>query len=455
MKYEFPEGFLWGVATAATQVEGAAFADGKGPSIWDVFSRIPGKIKGGDTTDVTCDQYHLYEKDIQLMHELGVKSYRFSFSWSRIIPDGNGEVNPAGIAYYKKLIACLKKYDIVPNATIYHWDLPYSLQIMGGFGNRKIVDWYKHYVSVLFDYFGDDVDMWVTFNEPIAVYVGHANGVFAPGLKDECYARQCIHNLLVCHGEAVKMFRQRNFKKAKIGIVVDVWPHYPSRPGNPEDEALVTYNNECAGYGMLLHPLFLGGYSKELTAYMQEHDMMPAMEPGDFDTIKQKLDFYGLNFYNGIYDCAEIEKREITGEGGGNFQNESTEGMQKNQYDCEALYRVLHMLIDKYHIDIPIYLTENGVYAEDEQVEDGTIHDDARIAYLEEVLYWLHKGISDGIPVKGYFLWSLLDNWEWSAGFSLRFGIVRVDYGSQQRIIKDSGRWYSKVMKDNALEYAK
>ena len=185
MRYTFPKDFMWGVATAAAQIEGAAFEGGRGPSIWDVFSRLPGKIKNDGRPDVACDSYHLYEKDVALMKEMGVKTYRFSFSWPRIIPDGSGEVNPEGIRYYKELIACLKKNGIVPNATMYHWDLPYALQVKGGFGNREIITWFKHYAEVLLDNFGEDVDLWVTFNEPIAVYVGHALGFFAPGLQDE------------------------------------------------------------------------------------------------------------------------------------------------------------------------------------------------------------------------------------------------------------------------------
>ena len=294
---QFPKDFVWGVATAAAQIEGAAFEDGRGPSIWDVFSRLPGKIKYGGVPDVACDSYHNIERDVALLKELGVKAYRLSFSWSRILPEGTGEVNQAGIDYYKRLLTALKEAGIQVNATIYHWDLPYALQIKGGFGNREILGWYRNYASILFDNFGDLVDDWVTFNEPIATYVGHAKGFFAPGLTDEKYARQCIHHLLLCHGEAVKLFRTRQLP-GKIGIVVDVWKHYPARPDNAEDCALALVSNEIEGYGMFLHPLFLGGYSKVLTAYMEQNDLTPRMEPGDAEIICQKLDFYGLNFYN-------------------------------------------------------------------------------------------------------------------------------------------------------------
>lgn len=445
MKYEFPQDFLWGTATAAAQVEGAAFEDGRGPSIWDVFSRIPGKIGDGSTPDVACDQYHRFEEDIAIMKQMGIKSYRFSFSWSRILPEGTGEVNQAGIDYYKRLIGSLKENGIVPNATMYHWDLPYALQIQGGFGNREMVKWFTDYANILLDNFGQDVDLWVTFNEPIAVYVGHAYGFFAPGLKNEKYARQCLHNLLVCHGETVKLFREKKLQNARIGIVVDVWPHYPARPGNKKDEEMALYNNEIAGYGMFLHPLFLGGYSRELMRYMEEKDMTPRAEEGDFDTIHQRLDFYGLNFYNGIYDNAEpVEVQREADKAGGNFQD-------KPESHPEAVYQVLHMLVEKYKVDIPIYVTENGLPQEDSADLDGLLEDQERIDYIQQILIWTHKAMEDGIPVKGYYVWSLLDNFEWSAGYSMRYGLNYTDYRTLERIPKKSAGWYRDVIEKHGF----
>ena len=444
MKYEFPEHFIWGVATAAAQIEGAAFEDGRGASIWDVFSRIPGKIVGGGIPDTTCDSYHLYEKDIALMKKMGVKSYRFSFSWSRIIPDGTGEVNPKGITYYKKLIACLKENGIIPNATIYHWDLPYALQIQGGFGNRDIIKWFTYYVGVLLDNFGEDVAIWATFNEPIATYVGYAKGFFAPGLMNEKYARQALHHLLLCHGEAVKLFREYKFPNAKIGVVVDVWKHFPAREGNAEDEALALKNNEIEGYGMFLHPLFLGGYSKELLQYFEENELMPKTEEGDFDTICQKLDFYGLNFYNGLYDNAEELRRKEEEAKGGNYQD-------RPENHTEVLYDVLHMLIKKYEIDIPIYITENGVAQDDSEDVETMLNDQERIDYIKGVLIPLHKAMQEGIDVRGYYAWSLMDNFEWSAGFQARFGLHYTDYKTYERIPKKSAGWYAQVIAEHGF----
>ena len=441
MKIQFPESFVWGVATAAQQIEGAAFEDGRGPSIWDVFSRLPGKIKNGGIPDVACDSYHNIGRDVALLRELGVKAYRLSFSWSRILPDGVGRINQAGIDYYKRLLSALREAGIQVNATIYHWDLPYALQMKGGFGNRGIVEWYLNYASVLFDNFGDLVDYWVTFNEPIATFVGHARGFFAPGLNDEKYARQCIHHLLLCHGEAVRLFRGRGMH-SQIGIVVDVWKHYPARPGNPADIASALENNEIQGYGMFLHPLFLGGYSETLTVYMEKNGLTPKTEPGDMEIICQRLDFYGLNFYNGLYDNADEQR---TAAEGGNFQN-------RPELHLEAVYDVLHMLVEDYRIDIPIYITENGVAQDDTGDREAILNDGERIEYVAETLRHVRRAMDDGIDVRGYYLWSLMDNFEWSAGFAARFGLYYTDYEKLRMIPKKSAGWYHDVIANNGFE---
>ena len=448
MKYEFPKDFLWGVATASAQVEGAAFEDGKGATIWDVFCRLPGTIRDGNLMDVTCDQYHLYEKDIKLMKDMGVRSYRFSFSWARILPDGTGKINEKGLDYYRRLIRCLKDNGIVPNATMYHWDLPYALQLKGGWGNRDIVEWFKEYAAVLLDNFGKDVDIWVTFNEPIATYVGYGVGSFAPGLADEKYARQALHNLLVAHGEVVKLFREKNLPNAKIGIVVDIWRHYASRPGNAGDEALVLKGNEIAGYGWFLHALFLGGYSEALTKYMEEKGFTPRTEEGDFETISQKIDFYGLNFYNGIIDnvekMREIEQKQAAG---GNYQS-------RPEQHPEAIYDILHMLVEKYHVNVPIYVTENGYIHIDEgdKPAEYFLDDPDRIEYIRDVLQWIRRAMDDGIDVRGYYCWSLLDNFEWNAGFTMRYGLNYTDFRTLERIPKKSAGWYSQVIADNGFD---
>lgn len=446
MRYTFPKDFIWGVATAAQQIEGGMNEGGRGLSNWDVFSHIPGKIRLGGLPDVACDSYHLYERDVQMMKELGVRSYRFSFSWPRIIPDGSGKVNPEGIAYYKRLIACLKENGIVPNATMFHWDLPWALQVQGGFGNRNMVKWFTHYAEVLLDTFGDDVPLWVSFNEPIATYVGNAKGFFAPGLEDEAYARQCIHNLLLCHGETVKLFRRKALKDAQLGIVVDVWKHYPARPDNADDVRSAVFNNEIEGYGMFLHPLFLGGWSEPLTRYMAERRLTPRVEPGDFDIIREPIDFYGLNFYNGLYDNVEEgRKRAAVRREGGNYQD-------RPEVHTEALTDVLHMLKDDYAVNVPIYITENGLPQTDTPDVAALLDDQERIDYIRSVLKSLWRAMEEGIDVRGYYLWSLMDNFEWSAGYEARYGIYYTNYETLERVPKKSAAWYSKLIAQGGFE---
>lgn len=451
MEYNFPKDFIWGVSTSAAQVEGAAFEDGRGPSIWDVFAAMPGRIAGGATPAVACDQYHLYREDVQRMKALGIRSYRFSFSWSRILPEGIGKVNKKGIAYYRDLISCLKENDILPNATMYHWDLPYALQLMGGFGNREVVKWFLEYANVLLDNFGNDVYFWATFNEPIATYVGLAKGFFAPGLCNEKYAREAIHNLLLCHGETVRLFRAKHLQ-SKIGIVVDIWHHQPAREDDPNDREIAAFHNKIEGYDVFLHPLFLGGYSDELTAYLRAHSCMPNIESGDFETIRQPLDFYGLNFYNGLFDHAQEQQRDQQRkkqkqQTGGNYQD-------KPQYHPEVLLDVLRMLRDVYHVNVPIYLTENGVEQKDDQQHDQAyyLNDQNRIDYIKDVLKFLHAAMEEGIDVRGYYHWSLLDNFEWSAGYQSRYGLYYTDFRTLERIPKKSAEWYQTMIRQNGFE---
>ena len=446
MKYEFPENFIWGTATAAAQVEGAALEDGKGLSIWDVFSRIPGKCANGDTPDMACDFYHKYEEDIKNMKRMGLKTFRFSFSWPRIMPTGEGAVNEQGIQFYKDMIHCLKENGIMPCASMYHWDLPYALQVKGGWGNRESIQWFKDYAEVLLDNFGEDVDLWATFNEPIAVLAGYSWGFFAPGLTDEKYARTALHHLLVSHGEVVKLFREKQAKgtvSGKIGIVVDIWKHYPDREDNAEDIASAEFNNEVMGYGIFLNPIFLGDYSDVYKGYLMNTGMMPEIKDGDLETIHQKLDYYGLNFYNGLIDNAdEIKAAESAG---GNYQ-------ARPEQHTEKLQDVLHMLVEKYQLDIPIIITENGMSQTDNGNKEDMLNDTERIEYMKQVFKAMHASIADGIDLRGYITWSYMDNFEWSAGYTSRFGIHYTDYNSLERIPKLSAKWYAQVIANNGFE---
>ncbi len=444
-KKDFPEGFRWGIATSAAQIEGAAFEDGKGPEIWDIFSRIPGKTFGGQTPDQACDYYHKYPEQLGMMKELGFDSHRFSFSWSRIMPDGTGKVNRKGVDFYKSAIDRMLELGLMPNATLYHWDLPQELEYRGGFLNRDVVNWFTEYAGFLFETFGDVVPMWSTFNEPIATYVGYALGVFAPGRKLEKFGRQANHNLLCAHGSAVKRFREIFGRKKdvfdpagpNVGIVVDVWHHHPARPDDPGDAALAELENEKA-YRSYLHPLFKGGYSGALLKYMADNDCLPDMLPGDFELIRQPLDFFGLNCYNRVVDSTDpASVRKSVEFAGGNYMDNGAEFYPK------AIYDALRILKEDFGVGIPVYITENGTYNCEEEVVTGPggterVHDVTRIRYIQGFLEWLKKALDEGYDVRGYYLWTLLDNFEWPAGNSMRFGIVRTEYGAPSYIMKDS-----------------
>ena len=440
---DFSEDFIWGVAACAAQVEGAASEDGRGPSIWDTFAKTPGRIADGTTPAVTCDQYHRLEEHIAFMKSLGIKSYRFSVSWSRIMPEGTGKINQKGIDYYKKLVRLLKENDIIPNLTLYHWDLPEALSQKGGFANRDFVKWYTDYAKVVFDTFGDEIDYYATFNEPISVYVGYGLGRFAPGISDEKTVRAAMHHLLVAHGEAVKLFRTYNFKRAKIGIVVDMWHHYPLRPDNADDISLAEFNNETAGYGMFLNPVFLGAYQERCIEYMKARDVMPDILPGDMASISSPIDFYGLNFYNGIFDKADGPVR-ADGENRGMFQ--CSDPSMQGIYHHQALGDCLKILKEKYKVSCPIIITESGYDAGREPYTGEEIRDDYRIEYIKKTLTELSVQIKAGYDVRGYYLWTLLDNWEWCAGYTARFGLASVDFTTCDFVPKKSAYYYKKVI---------
>ena len=451
---DFPEGFKWGIATSAAQIEGAAFEDGKGAEIWDVFARTPGKTYGGQTPDIACDYYHKYPEQLAMMRGLGVNSHRFSFSWARVMPDGAGRVNQKGVDFYKRAIDEMLRLGLMPNATLYHWDLPQELEYRGGFLNRDIVNWFTEYAGFMFETFGDVVPLWSTFNEPIATYVGYGLGAFAPGRKSEKFGRQANHNLLLAHGSAVKRFRELfgekrpelDLTKPNIGIVVDVWHHHPARPEDPRDCALAELENEKA-YRSYLNPLFKGGYTGALLKYMAEGDCLPDIRPGDFELIRQPLDFFGLNCYNRVVDSVEPGKvRETVEFGGGNYMDNGAEFYPK------AIYDALHNVTENFGVDVPIFITENGTYNCEEQVvydADGRarVHDVTRIRYLNGFLEWLKKAMDEGIDVRGYYVWSMLDNFEWTAGDSMRFGLIRCDYGADNYIYKDSALWLREFLR--------
>lgn len=440
----FPDGFVWGASTASYQIEGAASEDGRGPSIWDTFSHTPGKVENGDTGDVACDHYHRYPEDVALMQRLGISAYRFSTAWSRILPEGKGRINEAGLAFYDRLVDTLLAAGITPWLCFYHWDLPQALQDLGGWQNRDIADWFADYALIVHRRLGDRVQRYATFNEPNVVSVlGHATGVHAPGISDREATFKTIHHINLAHGKAIAALRA---DKADLflGIVNNLQPTVPASPAEADrkaaDYADAIWNRAFPD------PQFLGRYPA-----LMESDVAPYVKSGDLATIHQPLDFFGVNHYSPNYIKHDLnavlgfsissppENRPVTGMGW--------------EINPHAFYDQLMDIHQRYG-PIPIYVTENGAGYEDTPGPDGQIHDEHRIAYLEGYLGAVHDAISAGADVRGYFIWSLLDNFEWAYGYAKRFGLVYIDYGTLKRIPKQSFEYYREIAAANAAVLA-
>jgi beta-glucosidase len=438
----FPGDFLWGASTSAYQIEGSPLADGAGPSNWHVFSHTPGKTKLGQTGDVACDHYRRYRDDVALMRELGLQSYRFSISWSRILPAGRGAINQPGLDFYSRLVDELLAQNIMPNVTLYHWDLPAALDERGGWLNRDVAGWFADYATLLFRSLGDRVPMWATLNEPwVSVDAGYVHGVHAPGLRDPARGPIAAHNLLRAHGMAVQSFRAEH--QGNIGIVVNLEPKYPAS----ESPADLAATNRADAYWnrQYLDPVFFGRYPDEMAdiygAAWPEHD------PADLALIQQPIDFVGINYYKrGVVrdDPSAIPARDGYVR---QPQHEHTE-LDWEVYPA-GLTRILTWVRDRYG-DIPLYITENGAaFADPDSPVGGVVDDPRRVNYLRTHLLAAHEAIAAGVNLRGYYAWSLLDNYEWSEGYTKRFGIVHVDFATQQRTPKSSAHFYSDVIRSN------
>ena len=435
--YTFPHNFIWGAATASYQIEGAWNEDGKGESIWDRFSHTSNKVTGGHTGDTACDHYHRYEEDIELMHRLGLKAYRFSTSWPRIIPSGRGKVNLKGLDFYDRLVDAICAANLDPFLTLYHWDLPQALQDQGGWENRDTAYAFVDYAAIMVKRLGDRVKNWSTFNEPAVVaFVGNLYGEHAPGFKDEGIAYRVAHNVMVAHGLGVQAIRNAN-SSLKAGIVLNLWPFEPET-NTPEDLSAAE-NIWKANETHFLEPIFKGHYSPESYEIAEKH--LTTFKDGDMALISQELDFWGLNFYS---------RHVISGEG----EFVKVPASEYTEMDWEvcapSLRRLLVRLYQDYKLP-PLYITENGSAFQDEVSADGKIHDPRRLDYLKQHLIQTRLSMLDGVDVRGYFAWSLLDNFEWAHGYTKRFGLVHVDYTTQKRTIKDSGEWYAQVIRKNEV----
>ena len=444
---QFPKDFAWGTATASYQIEGGVKEDGRVPSIWDTFSHTPHKIEDGKNGDVAIDHFHRYPEDIALMKQLGLKHYRFSLAWPRIIVDEKGTREPRGLAFYDHLIDALLEAGITPYVTLYHWDLPQYLQDIGGWENRKTVDAFLHYAEVAVRHLSDRVDNWMTFNEPwVASFCGNLNGAHAPGKKDVPSALQVAHHMLLAHGKVVPLIRSIA-PKAKVGIVQNLAWVEPAT--QKDDDILAAVRWDGAYNRWFTDPIFKGSYPEDMVSYYGSR--MPVMQEGDMEAMAAPLDFLGVNYYT---------RRLVAHD----FQDQFIEAKQtyrtyvpRSEFEefevwPEGLYKVLTSVKEKYG-DIPLYIAENGMTLKDMVSSDGCIHDPSRVAYLHDHFASVHQAIVEGCDVRGYFVWSLLDNYEWGFGFSKRFGIVYVDYEDDlRRIPKDSAYFFANVARTNEVK---
>jgi beta-glucosidase len=423
----FPSDFVWGAATAAYQVEGAATEDGRGESIWDRFSATPGKVVNGDTGAVACDTYHRYAEDIGLMRSLGIGAFRLSVAWPRILPEGRGRVNQAGLDFYDRLVDDSLANGLDPYVTLYHWDLPQVLEDRGGWPARETVEAFTEYTEVVVSRLGDRVRHWITQNEPwVASWLGYGLGLHAPGRKSDSDALAAGHHFLVAHGRSAKVLR-REAPASEVGIAIDLVPIYPFSDNEADVEA--AHREDGFRNRWFLEPVLGRGYPEDMLERYAE--ILPTIEDGDMDTIAAPLDFLGINYYTRSVVRASVG--EVPAEGA-----EHTE-MGWEVYP-DGLYRLLVHLQTVYEPP-ELYITENGAAFADAR-ENGRVPDSKRVAYLEGHLDAVVAAIAEGVPVRGYFLWSLLDNFEWAFGYSRRFGIVYVDFDTLERVPKDSFTWY-------------
>jgi beta-glucosidase len=438
---DFPKGFVWGSATSSYQIEGAVDEDGRGRSIWDDFCATPGKVKDGSSGEIACDHYHRYKDDVKLMKSIGFGAYRFSIAWPRVLPNGRGHINGGGLDFYNRLVDELLKNNITPFVTLYHWDLPSDLQERGGWANRDVALWFADYAAIMARVLGDRVRNWITLNEPwCTAFLSHDIGLHAPGLKNPALARMVAHNTMLAHGYGLQALRASlpaTDEPANCGITLNFATKMPLT-SSPEDKRAAEMAIEPLG-DWFVPPIVFGTYDPRLP-------IPENVQPGDMAIIAQRNDFIGVNYYTpmrikagrkGMPETARNEKAKTT------------------LMDWEVEPRGLKLLLLNLHQAtrglVPLYVTENGASYRDVIEADGSIHDKARVAYFKGHIGAVQQAITAGADVRGYFAWSLLDNFEWAEGYQQFFGIVHVDFATQKRMIKDSAKYLSQVMAANAV----
>jgi beta-glucosidase len=445
----FPEGFRWGVATSSHQIEGAFREGGRGESIWDRFARVPGNIADGSDAGVACDHYHRWPEDVERLKWLGVDAYRFSVAWPRVLPEGRGSVNEAGLDFYDSLVDALREAGIRPFVTLYHWDLPVALQDRGGWAARDTVEAFAEYAAVVADRLGDRVSHWITHNEPWCIAsLGHESGHHAPGGRDPAEALRVAHHLLVSHGRAVREIRHRR-SDARVGIVLNLAPGHPASESDADREAARRFDGYFNRW--YLDPLFRGRYPEDAIADRVrlghlDGPELPFVREGDLGIVRTPLDFLGINYYS----------REVlrAGPEGEPVSACPVSREERTDMGWEVYPRGLHEVLTRVDRDYgppEIFVTENGAAYSDGPDASGRIADSRRIEFLRGHLRALHRAVAEGVPVRGYFAWSLLDNFEWAHGFDRRFGLFWVDYETQERRPKDSAHWYRDVVAANAV----
>jgi beta-glucosidase len=461
----FPPGFLWGTATASYQIEGAVDVDGRGPSIWDTYSHRAGEVWNGDTGDIACDHYHRMDEDLDLMKKLGVGSYRFSVAWPRVQPDGKGPANQAGLDFYRRLVDGLLARDIEPTLTLYHWDLPQPLEDGGGWCARDTSERFGEYVDIVARALGDSVERWITLNEPwCSAWLGYGAGRHAPGIKDIGMAIAATHHLLLAHGTAVPIVRSA-IPGAKVGLTVNLGV---SRPGTTHELDVAAARRADGNLNRLfLDPVFQGRYPEDMVEHYRDSSPgFSVVRDGDMEVISQPLDFLGVNYYfpGTIMDSTRVKEARAAGYGvpiGEQFPDLrvlslETPGTDTTsmgwEVDASGLTELLVRVKSDY-TELPIYITENGAAFDDYVDPNGHVLDNDRVSYLEEHISAVHDAIGAGVNVQGYFVWSLLDNFEWAYGYSRRFGIVWVDFPTGTRLPKASFSWYANTVRHNGLVY--
>ncbi len=467
----FPKGFLWGAATSSYQVEGAVADDGRGPSIWDTFDHQPGKVLNGDTGEVACDHYHRWEGDLDLLNDLGLRSYRFSVSWPRVQPDGAGKVNQKGLDFYRRLVEGLRHRGIEPLLTLYHWDLPEALQQKGGWTSRETTDRFEEFAGIMGSAFHDGVTLWVTLNEPFfAAFEGYELGGLAPGLTDTGAAVEAAHNMLLAHGKAVRTLRACLPESAEIGIALNLDVVRPAT-SSPEDVAAAGRVNDYLNR-WFLDAVLKGSYPRWLHDRYVQVTGREFVRAGDLGVIGAGIDFLGVNYYTPVYVESEASRDRMAP----GSRSTATDTVLRRPYpdylaaaaarrpagnytakgwdvDPGGLREMLLWLRHNYN-GVPVYITENGASYPDAVGADGEVHDPRRIEYLRTHLVAANEAIVEGVDLRGYFVWSLLDNFEWGDGYAQRFGIIHVDFATQRRTPKSSAKFLSEVARRNAVSRA-